>query len=211
MQPDHPHTGYGYLELDSKRKQANGITVFRVKSFREKPNLSQAKQFLKRGNYLWNGGTFIWRFDAFKKAVEKHFPKLYPAFKSLSKKLSTQKLLSIYKKLPSISLDYAVMEKMKNVHCLKVPFQWKDVGGWPSLSEFWKEDSKGNRMKGQGLLIRSQGNIVKSDKRLIALLGVKDLIVIDTPDALLISSRAESEKIREIVHELEKKRSYEYL
>ena len=212
MQPDRSHTGYGYLELDSKKKKINGIAAFNVKHFREKPSLAQAQKFLRQGNFLWNGGTFVWRLDAFKKAVQKYFPKLYPAFKSLSaKRLNPEKLRRLYQTFPSISLDYAVMEKMKDVHCLKVPFQWKDVGGWPSLSEFWKKDAQGNRSQGQNLLIRSRENIVKGSKRLIALLGANNLIVVDTADALLIASRSESEKIREIVDELEKRGSHEYL
>ena len=143
MRPDSPHTGYGYLELDAKKKRINGISQFIVKRFREKPHLQEARRFLKQGNFLWNGGTFVWRLEAFKEAVRKHIPGLYRAWKPLSSAAPVKK--SFYRTLPSISLDYAVMEKMKNIHCLEVPFQWRDVGGWPSLAEFWPADKEGNR------------------------------------------------------------------
>lgn len=213
MQPDRPHTGYGYLELDAQKKTKNGFAQFRVKRFREKPNLSQAQRFLKQGNFLWNGGTFIWRLDAFKKAVQQYAPKIYRSWKKLAKLGARHAvpLRRVYRSFPSISLDYAVMEKMKNVHCLKVPFGWKDVGSWESLADFWKSDSKGNRSQGKNLFIRSEGNIVKAGNRFIALLGAKDLIIVDTPDALLVSSRAESEKIRDIVQALEKQKAKKYL
>lgn len=211
MRPDRPHTGYGYLELDRKKKKINGIRHSIVRRFREKPSLPEARRFLKQGNFLWNGGTFIWRLDAFKSAIQKHMPALYRAWERLGTVLGGPVLRRIYRSLPSISIDYAVMEKMKDVHCLEVPFQWKDVGGWPSLSEFWKQDAEENRSQGKSLFIRSQNNIVKSGNRLVSLLGVKDLIVIDTPDALLISSRSESEKIREIVQALEKQKALKYL
>jgi len=211
MRPDSPHTGYGYLEVDRKRR-VKGLVAFRVKRFREKPGLREARRFLRQGNFLWNGGTFIWRLDAFKEAVRRYAPKIYGAWD----KLVPSALRKIYPRLPSISLDYAVMEKMKNVHALLAPFEWKDLGGWAGVAEFWPSDKKGNRIflkKGTVpfLFIRSERNIVKSNERLVALVGVQDLVVVDTEDALLISPRREAERIRDIVRELEKRKAFQYL
>lgn len=206
MRPDSPHTGYGYLETAKKSKRINGISCFRVKRFHEKPALAEAKRFLKQGNFFWNGGTFIWRVESFKKAVQKYAPKIYSAW-NLSRPVFRRR----YKKLPSISIDYAVMEKMKDVHCLLVPFKWKDLGSWAGVAEFWFRDSHGNRTRGEVLLVKSRGNIVKSDKRLVALVGAEDLVVVDTEDALLVSPRSKVQEIREVVKELEKKRARQYL
>ena len=137
-------------------------------------------------------------------------PKLYRAWNSLG---STGRINPhLYRSLPSISLDYAVMEKMRNVHCLEVPFEWRDVGGWSSLAEFWPADKTGNRIRGKNVLcLDSSGNIVKSKDRLIALLGVHDFVIVDTPDALLVCRRSETERLRAIVEALEKRKSFRYL
>ncbi len=207
VRPDSPHTGYGYLEVDRKRK-INGLWAFRVKRFREKPRLAEARRFLRQGNFLWNGGTFVWRLPAFREAVKRHFPRLFPAFEKLAPGHPSKRL---YGSLPSISIDYAVMEKMKNVHCLLAPFQSKDLGGWEGVSEFWKKDNDGNRMRGKALLVKSRGNIVKSDRRLIALIGARDLVVVDTEDAVLVCHRSHLEEIRGVVNELEKRKASRYL
>ncbi len=211
MQPDAPHTGYGYLEVH-KKKKIRGISYFRVARFHEKPSLKKARQFLKRGNFLWNGGTFVWTSDAFKQAIRRHLPRLYSSFEKLAPKhLNHAKLAKIYRALPSISLDYGVMEKMKNVHCLLAPFEWKDLGGWLGLAEFWPKDGARNRFHGKTLFVKSRNNIVKSTKRLTALLGVEDFLVIDTPDALLVCPRNRTEEIRDLVRELERKKESKYL
>jgi mannose-1-phosphate guanylyltransferase len=120
-------------------------------------------------------------------------------------------LKRVYKSLPSISIDYAVMEKMKNVHCLLAPFQWSDLGGWLGISEFWPRDNAHNRVHGRAILVKSERNIVKAKERLVALLGVQDLLVVDTPDALLIAPRSRTEEIREVVRELERRKHLQYL
>lgn len=214
MVPDSPQTGYGWLEVSRKKKKIHGLNYFSVTRFSEKPSLTKARRFLKKGNYLWNGGTFIWRLDSFKRAIQK-FEKSLEALLSVPRwqpgTSSNASLNRIYRRLPSISLDYAVMEKMRNVHCLQVPFEWNDLGGWAGLAQLWPSDSHQNRVKGEALLIKSQGNIVKANKRLIALLGVRGLVVIDTEDALLVCPRSEVERIRDVVSELERRRAFKYL
>ena len=237
MKPNSPQTGFGYLEADRKKRRVRGISCFNVRRFHEKPDLARAKRFLKRGNFFWNGGTFVWRLDAFKKAVRKYAPRIYRAWQPLKKwgqspkgqvsKGGDRPLERIYRRLPSISLDYAVMEKLRNVPCLLAPFQWSDLGGWEGLARFWAEDKRGNRVK-QGrflrnakaghklgrtvpVLIRSRRNIVKADRKLIALLGLNDLLVVDTPDALLIAPRDRMEEIRDVVKELERRKHLQHL
>lgn len=212
FKPHFPHTGYGYLELGGHGRKTGGISQLTVRRFHEKPGLAQAKMFLKKGNFLWNGGTFVWRADSFKKAVQKHAPKLYQKWNVLAsvapEKKHTHAMHKTYFALPSISIDYAVMEKMKNVHCLLAPFRWSDVGSWVGLSEFWPEDKQGNRTRGNILLLDSEKNIVQSRHRLIALLGVKEMVVVDTPDAILVCPVSKVEEIRRVVNALEKKREH---
>lgn len=215
IQPRWPAPSYGYLEVGGKSSTKGKISVFTITRFHEKPSLAKAKKFLRKGNFLWNGGMFIWRLDAFKKAVRTHAPKLYPAFEKLSSLpkggANKRQIAQVYARVPSISIDYAIMEKMKNVHCLLAPLEWSDLGGWIGLSEFWPSDRNQNRIQGKPLLIKARGNIVKGSKRLIALLGVENFLVVDTPDALLICPRSEAEHIREVVHELERRKAYLYL
>lgn len=211
IQPDSPHTGYGYLEVDQKKK-TNGLWSFRVRRFQEKPSLSEARRFLKKGNFFWNGGIFIWRLDAFRQAIRKHFHRLYPAFQTLEMGLPKRPgLARLYNSLPSISIDYAVMERMKNVHCLLAPFELKDLGGWEGISKLWSSDREKNRTHGNVLFVKSRGNIVKSNRRLVALVGAEDLVVVDTEDALLVCHRSKAEEIRDVVIELEKRKAHKYL
>ena len=217
LRPDSPNPSYGYLEVARKRKAGGGLSVFRVVRFCEKPSAARAKQFLKKGNFFWNGGTFAWRLGAFKEAIRVHLPELYPAFGKLGSAKSRASLLAkLYRRFPSISLDYGVMEKTKNALCLLAPFWWSDLGGWLGLAEFWPVDARKNRVWGEKrearpLLIESRGNIVRANKRLIALLGVQDLLVVDTADALLICPKSETEQIRKVVRELEKRKADKYL
>lgn len=222
LRPDSPNPSYGYLEVARKRKMKNGLSIFNVIRFCEKPSLARARRFLKQGNFFWNGGTFAWRIEAFQRAIQEHLPRLYPAFEKLGSMrggaTTTRSTFRrrIYRTLPSVSLDYGVMEKMKNALCLLTPFQWHDLGGWVGLAEFWTEDSAGNRVGASRpfappVFLKAQRNIVKLDKRLVTLLGVQDLVVVDTPDALLICDRHETERIRDVVHELERRKAIKFL
>lgn len=207
MRVTSPHTGYGYLECAPRARKVKGLRLFTVKRFREKPGPAEAKRFYHSGNFLWNGGTFIWRLGAFKQAVKRYAPKIFSSWEEMAR----GGVRRIYRRLPSISLDYAVMEKMRNVHALWAPFQWSDLGGWEGAAGFWPRDRAGNQVRGRVLLVKSRGNIVAAGKRLVALLGLKDLLVVDTPDALLIAPRSKAEEIREVVKELEKNKAWKHL
>ena len=210
IRPTWPNPAYGYLGVTNRKRLKNGLTLGTVSRFREKPSKEKAREFLRRGNFFWNGGTFAWRLDTFNSALKKHAPVLHRAFDSLSH-ASKSSLALIYRRLPSISIDYAVMEKMKNALCLLAPFRLDDLGGWLSLSEFWPKDSHGNRFRGKAFFVNARGNIVKASERLVAIMGVEDLLIIDTLDALLICPRWQSEKIRDVVRELERRRMKKYL
>lgn len=227
FRPTSPSPAFGYLEVqqsDLRKSKKRGRapfpkgrpSLFSVVRFREKPSPAQARQFLKKGNFFWNGGTFAWRLDTFKQAIRTHLPRLYPAFEILAPSrrggISRKKLARVYRRFPSISLDYGVMEKMKKALCLLAPFQWSDLGGWLGLAQFWPADRKGNRAaEAHPLFMESGGNIVKGNRRLITLLGVHDLVIIDTADALLICPKSKTEQIRQVVRELKKRKADAYL
>lgn len=215
IRPDSPNPAYGYLEVGSGRKLRYGISLYPVRRFHEKPSPALARKFLRKGNYFWNGGTFAWRLDAFRAAVQKNLPALYPAFTKLAPFPGGTRrpaaLKKIYATFPSISIDYGVMEKIKQAHCLVAPYEWGDLGGWQGVSQYWRKDAHGNRSAGEVLFLESKGNLVKSNKRLVALLGVKGLLVVDTPDALLVCPASQTEKIRTVVEALKQRKAQRYL
>lgn len=213
FRPTSPSPAYGYVEVSRPKKLKKGIQHFNVKRFCEKPSPAQARQFLKKGNFLWNGGVFAWQLESFREAAKIHLPRIYQAFE----KLQGRKVERIYPALSSVSLDYGIMEKLKQAHCLVAPIRWSDLGSWSGFAEFWKEDARGNRIAGTGrkpapaILIDSKQNLVKSNRRAVALIGVNDFLVVDTEDALLICDRNQTERIREVVQALEKRKADEYL
>ena len=213
IKPTYPHTGYGYLELDTLWRKEGAFEVFRLKNFCEKPSLSIARRFFESKQFLWNSGMFVWRADALLEAARHFLPEAHalalkiahqPQLKSAMKKL--------FHKMPNVSIDYGLMEKLKGkILTMPLDLDWNDLGGWQSFSEFWPQDEWGNIAKGNVTFVRSSGNTVKADKRLIALLDVKDLFVIDTEDALLICPKDSTESVREVVKALKEKKLEKYL
>ena len=203
--PRWPETGYGYIEF-GKSAEAGSLTVEPVKRFREKPNEKTAKKYVKSGRFYWNAGMFFWRADVLLENLRKHLPKTatllagLPAFKD---KKFPAALKEIFPLCENISIDYAVLEKAENV--VGVPcgeFGWNDVGSWDAVYEMLPRDAAHNA--GLDLVVHdSSGNFVQAAGKSVALLGVKDLIIVDTPDALLIADRKRAQQVGEIVKQLE--------
>jgi mannose-1-phosphate guanylyltransferase len=201
---------YGYIErgegLDLKEKSKNAVC--RVKSFREKPNQDLAQYFLDQGNFSWNAGMFIWSIQTVKDALAKHCP----VFSVFVNQLTACKDLDTFKKtiqdsfaaLPKLSIDYALLEKHDQVLHVEAKFKWDDVGNWISIAKYLKyQDEQGNGSNVPILKENSNNNLVfGTTGQKIALLGVEDLLVIPTPDALLIAHRSQSESIKKIVEQL---------
>lgn len=215
IQPRYAHTGYGYLEKGELYKKHNGFFVYKLKRFHEKPDAHTAKRFLESGNFYWNSGTFIWSAKAILEAAKKHLPKAYELSETIlfGKGSFQSKLKKYFPLMPNTSIDYGLMEKLGgNILTMPVDFGWSDVGGWQSLPELFGKTKEGNTVFGKAVLVESGNSIVKTNpKKLIALLGVQDLVVIDTPDALLIAHRSRTESIRQIVDVLEKQNLKQYL
>lgn len=204
IKPRWAETGYGYIEFP---KNVETGTLTDVRSFREKPKAPTAQRFFAAGNFYWNAGMFFWKTSVLLDALRKHLPKTAVLLASLPAFGSRQfaaRLKDVFPRCDNISIDYAVLEHAKNVAGIAAgDIGWNDVGSWDAVYELESRDEHGNACRGSSLVEGSTGNYVHAEK-LVALLGVKDLIVVDTPDALLIADRRCAQQVGDLVKRLEK-------
>lgn len=204
IKPLSPDTGYGYIKVKPNSED--------VECFKEKPDLIKAKEYLKNGHYYWNSGMFIWKVSTILDAFDKHMNAQHKAFTELFNSKNKRGLIAkTYHDLESISIDYAIMEKAKNVKAIKSIFRWDDVGSWLSLSRINKLDINNNFLEGNVLSIDTKNSIVSSHGKLIATLGVDNLIVIETKDSILIASKDKLKDIKKIRKSLKDKNQNLYL
>lgn len=213
--PTYPATGYGYIQFSPEKPfRVLDESFYPVQEFKEKPDYEQAKTFLEKGNYFWNSGMFLWQADVFAQKLKQHAPSMFLYWKkildALKNKNETQ-IASIFEEIPSISIDYALMEKAKGVFMCKGNFGWSDVGAWSSLADIWPQDNEGNALRGESIILGSQNCLLYNPRKLTALIGVKDIIVVDTDDVLLISHKSADQKVKDIVEKIKKKGKVEYL
>jgi mannose-1-phosphate guanylyltransferase len=212
--PTRPETGYGYIQWEEERPDFWEQPAYRVSSFVEKPNLEKARQYLTRGDYFWNAGIFVATPQAILKEMEENLPSLYHGLMSLDKVIGTAAfdnlLEEVYEGLDSISFDYGVMERTKNpIFVIPCDCGWSDVGSWDSVYELreWDKDEDDNLTEGECLLVDSKKNFVSSrGGRLVACLGLKDCLVVDTPDALLVADLNRAQEVRKITERLKRNR-----
>ncbi len=196
--------GFGYIEQGEPYQLKSGPSeppVFEVVRFREKPNADLAEQFLAQGHFRWNAGMFIWTVHAIVSAFNRHTPELGEFIGQIHSGTDLATLLpEAFPKLPKISIDYAVLEKAARVLVVESAFDWDDVGGWTAVAKYLESDTHGNQGNCVVRTIDSANNIIFSKTaRTVALLGVSDLIVVETPDAILVCQRHEAEKIKQLV------------
>ncbi|MBN1273742.1 MAG: mannose-1-phosphate guanylyltransferase [Candidatus Aminicenantes bacterium] len=204
--PNFPATGYGYIQFSSEKTQIFlGEQFYPVRRFKEKPHRIQAQEFLKDGNYFWNSGMFLWKAKVFAHMLKTYSPDMFFFWEQMCESLkskSQQMLMDIFEKIPSISIDFALMEKAKGVLMCEGGFGWSDVGSWSSLTDIWPRDAGGNALKGSGIFLDSNNCLLYSPHKLTALVGIEDIIVVDTEDALLICHKDRDQKVKEIVDNL---------
>jgi mannose-1-phosphate guanylyltransferase len=214
IQPRWPETGYGYIEFP-KGVTPGSMELQPVRKFREKPNLATARRFLKRGNFYWNAGMFFWRTSVLLDALRAFLPTTAALIDSLPRfgdRRFGAKLKEVFPQCENISIDFAVLEKAKEVAGLATDeIGWNDVGSWNAVYELHTRDGEGNVARSEVLLHGSSGNYVDAHGKLVALLGVKDLVIVDTPDALLIADRARAQEVGKLVELLEKQERHELL
>jgi mannose-1-phosphate guanylyltransferase len=205
VKPTRPETGYGYIERGPAAPGFPGL--HRVQRFVEKPDVKRARSFVRRGSFLWNAGIFVWSARAILEEIEEHVPQLHEALAPVRAArrgpLPKRALEAAYAAAPSVPVDVAVLERSRRVWTLPVDFPWSDVGSWASLAEHLGVAGRTNRAIGGDVVFEeSQGNLVLSMRRTVALLGVEGLAVIDTPDALLVARLEDSQHVRRIVDTL---------
>ena len=207
IKPDQPHTGYGYLEMASKKVSSRGTPVFFLKGFHEKPDLARARRYFHSGKFLWNAGIFVWRADCLLETTRRQLPEVFKAVVEIAAGvLPALTVKRLFSKVPNISIDYGLMEKLSGgILTIPASVGWNDVGSWATLRNLLPLDRAGNLSVGNNILVESSGNVVKGSGRLIATVGLKNHVVVDTGDAILVCPLTETESIRKIVTELQKK------
>lgn len=218
--PTHPHTGYGYIRIGNDlKKLGRGLSLFEVDSFTEKPNLPTARAFLSTGRYFWNANMYVWSASDLQAAFARYMPamhKLTEKLDQLNSELFHAELASIYSKAESISIDYAISEKADNLVLIPGDFGWNDVGDWKVVYDLGKKDLAGNVIVAdqeniRTLTIASQNNLIHADGRLVALVGVNDMIVVDTDEILMICPKERSQDVKKLVERLKEEDKKEYL
>jgi len=213
--PSSPSTGFGYIQISPQEStELSGETFFSVEKFKEKPGIEQAKEFLNAGNHFWNSGMFLWQAKTFPIKLEQYAPELFPFGGKMIRALEAKQeslLISVFDDIPSISIDYALMERARPVWMCRGDFGWSDVGAWSSLSDLWAKDNRGNAIRGDGMLLDSANCLVHNPGKLTALVGVEDLIIVDTEDALLVCRKDCDQKVKQIVELLKKRGEKEHL
>jgi mannose-1-phosphate guanylyltransferase len=215
VRPNYPETGYGYI---IKKNLLDGKATYQVKRFTEKPTLSRAQQLIRQGA-LWNSGIFVWKASILLELMRRYQPVIFKALEQIKKVTGKKSLASPsgkiantvareYKKMPNISIDYAVLEKAGSdgkVVTLEADFGWSDVGSWAAVHRMLPHDKNGNAGNGKWLSMGAKNSLIHAQDRLVVLLGVEDTVVVDTPDALLVGDIKRSQEVRELVDELNNK------
>src|ERR1039457_4051790 len=202
IQPRWAETGYGYIEFP-RDCAAGGVTPLAVRRFHEKPALAKAKRYLKAGNFFWNSGMFFWRADVLLDQLRQHLPRTAAVLASLPRFGSSRFPAALKRAFPlceNISSDYALIEKAARVAGIAAgDFGWNDVGSWTAVYELLPRDACGNVTAPSSICLDSHNNFVDARGKVVALLGVQDLIVVDTPDALLVAARDHAQRVGDIV------------
>ncbi len=203
IKPTRPETGYGYIKAGKKTiKKVDGFPVHAVEKFVEKPDVTRAKKYLKDGGYYWNSGIFLWRAERIIEEMKLHLPGIYKALKDATDPVA---LAEAYKSIEEISIDHGILERAKDVVVLPASFPWSDMGSWSSFGEIIKPDANGNIIKGRVVDIDSHDTIILGCDRAVATIGLKDYIIVDTPDATLVCPKDRAQEVKEIVNVLKKK------
>lgn len=236
IKPIRPETGYGYIKVRSKAKTKG---LLKVERFFEKPDLRTAKRYLSHGGYFWNSGIFVFKTSRILSEIQTHLPSLYDSLKKMEAvvfepdkpdrssipqslpsvaeqlrragAIQNPQVAALYARLKPISIDYGVMERSANIRMVPAKFRWSDLGSWAALDEVIEKDKTGNILKGNTINIGSEDSTVFAGDRLIATIGLKGMVVVDTPDATLVTPKNRVQEVREIVETLKRGDREEHL
>ena len=215
IRPTGPETGYGYIEQGDPFPTGGDGEIRRVRSIREKPPVEQAGEFLRQGRFLWNSGMFVWKASTILGAIKRFLPELHAGLLQIREALGTEReeeiVGEVYAAQKAVSIDYGVMETAEDVLVLPGNFGWSDLGSWDALWDVSGKDENGNVAQGSLIGIDAGDCLVHSPGKLVALVGVRDLLVVETDGALLICRRGRSQDVRKVVEILDTKGLKEYL
>jgi len=210
--PEHPDTGFGYIQAAKSTTTDIALPVCR---FTEKPDLATAKAFLEDGNFFWNSGMFVWKTSAILAEIKQHNPEIHQVLVDIKQCWQAGEnwqtvVQQKFQHMPSISIDYAVLEASKNVMVVPVVMGWSDVGSWDAVYDISKKDNAQNVISGNTVVIDCKNTLIRAQSRLIAAIGLEDIIIVETPDAILLCPKGESQRVREAVDALKLRDSIEY-
>lgn len=209
--PTFPSTGYGYIKFD--KTQSGNVKM--VEKFVEKPNYENAVNYLNSGDYLWNSGMFVWKASTILNAFRRFLPKVYNEIEKIGESMNTSNekevITKIYPSIPSISIDYGIMEHSDDVVVLEGDFGWNDVGSWDMLGALYDTDENGNIVKGNVINLDTTNCISYSNKRLVATIGIDNAIIVETDDVVLVCNKEKAQDVKRIVDILKSQGKEEYL
>ncbi len=217
IKPTRPDTGFGYIKTKPDPRILNPEScVYEVERFTEKPDHATAEQFLAEGGYFWNSGMFVWRASVILAEIEQHLPEVYRVVQAILAENAIagtfqQAVEKNFAAMPSISIDYGVLEKSNRVSLIPCDFGWNDVGSWHAVHEISAKDADGNVLQGNVIAIGCKNSLIRAEKRLVAAIGIEDLCVIETTDAILISRSDQTQRVREVVDVLQERGATEHV
>ena len=204
--PTFASTGYGYIRRGEKLDTIDGLDIYRAIRFTEKPDTQMAQAFLDSGLYSWNSGMFIWRTETILGEFARQMPTLHKQLRKIEEALDTDKattvLEKVWEKVEKETIDYGIMEHAREVAVIPAQFEWNDIGSWKTLMEILKTDEKGNVLIGEHLALDTQNTLVYSPNKLVATVGLEDMVVVETDDTLLICPLDRAQDVRAIVNAL---------
>lgn len=210
--PNYPETGYGYVKFLTEKKKA---IAFEVEKFVEKPNLEKAKEYLASGDYLWNSGMFMWKVSTILNKMQILLPQIYQGLVEIGDAIGTieenEVLQRVFPTLESISVDYGILEKTDSIYTIPGDFGWDDVGSWLAVSRVRGTDEKDNVIAGNVIAIDSTDCVIEAQEKLIAAVGLKNMVVVDTEDATLICAKEKANDIKKVLEVLKCEKLTKYL
>jgi len=206
--PTYPETGYGYINFGEEKGDA-----FEVERFVEKPDLATAKKYLASGNYLWNSGMFVWKVSSIMANIQKFMPEVYDGASRIGESFGTddfeEVLIREFEAFPSESIDFGIMEKAENIYTIPGSFGWDDVGSWLAMERINETDDDKNFIEGDVIAVDSKRTTICGGKRLIAAVGTRDLIIVDTDDVLLVCGKNSTQDVKKVISKLKGQERFE--
>lgn len=202
IHPAYPETGYGYIQRGMPLQSANEFDVYQVARFAEKPDLATAQGFIQSGVYAWNSGMFVWKVERILAEIKRHMPHLYAGLQEIEHSIASPDassvLARVWPRLASQTIDYGIMEKAEHVAVVPVEIGWNDVGSWAAVYEVLEHDDDDNAVVGQHLAIDTRNTLIYSPERIVATIGLEDVVVVDSEEIILICPRSRAQDVRQL-------------